>query len=736
MAQMVRSIFPITSADVSAAGTGHEATVIGSQMGMFGGVATTILGIMVVYFAIVHVVAVAESGALTTRQVSRWVPARILMAALMVFPLVGGFSTGQVAVRQIALWGIGLASNSYKMLVTAIGPSAQTIAQPVVPGTKTIVSGLIQNELCRALINEASGNANMVPSPRPYQGSAPDGGGYVSWPYTMSLGNDTGTAVCGTVVVRSSDASQTNLSGLGLDMSSQQKTILMNVITHDIRPPVETVAKALWSTRQASSLDPLMNVLESATSDYTQQLSAAATQATSTLRSQYTQQAMQNGDLTANRAITQINALGFSGAGSYYLELARLSGVTLSSMSGMPIVTSPTYEGLGVYLADDLAPLVHAVLAFQARLNTYVATLDPLDSPAGGAELFAGATPGDDGSGMIESVFRRLHLSERVLHLFTNLVAPSANNWGDPFAALTGMGHSMILIAVGAMGAAGLLSSTSGTAALTAFNLLTFNFAGAAATVGGHALMSFLGAPIFWGLMAILGPGIILAFVLPMIPAIMWLMGLLGWAVLFAEAMVAVPLWAFAHIVLQGDGLHGRGLRGYAIIFNLFFRPILMLMGLVLSGWVFTFFSHLTFISFSVAAGFALQQGWLVTNVIGVVVLTCLFVLLNVVLATASFRLIDFFPKHVPTWIGLDAADRMDTHGLAQEAGLIGMAATVRELRMGASSGLKSIQDNAAKTRPALTGPAPGAGRQMDPAVAAVTSTPSGNRSPEVVGEV
>jgi len=430
-----------------------------------------------------------------------------------------------------------------------------------------------------------------------------------------------------------------------------------------------------------------------------------ATRVMAILRGQYTAQAMRNGSVGAQDAQTQIAALGWSGAGAYYAELGRLNGLTLSLLSATPTVNPPNWQGLGRYLAADLAPLVHAVAEFQDRLNTYIATTDPLDQPAGSADLFSGATPTGDGVGLLEQVTRRLNISERVLKLFTTALAPTANNWADPFAALVKLGHGMVLIALTALGAAGLMASATASTAMVAWNLLTLNVSGAAATFSGHLVMNALGTPIFYGLMALLVPGLIIAFVLPMIPMLMWTMGILGWLILFCEAMVSVPLWAFAHMTFQGDGLHGRGLRGYGILFNLLLRPTLMLFGLLLSYFCFAAISRLIFMTFSIASGFALSAGWLVSNLLGVVVMLAMFVLAHTVALIACFRMIALFPQHVPTWLGLEAADRLDTHSLAQDAGLIGLGATLREIRTGATGGVSGLANGRAGQR-ALGGPA------------------------------
>jgi len=554
-------------------------------------------------------------------------------------------------------------------------------------------------------VNMAAGNPNLAPAPQPITGVAAGLDGYVTWSYSLAAGNEIGAPVCGTVTIRTAGNGVGNAADAALDMSAAEQTIVTRILQDDIRPTAESVAQSLWQSRQATSLNPMQNILEAATADYTARLTEDATRVMATLRGQYTTQAMRNGSAGAQDAQTQIAVLGWSGAGAYYAELGRLNGLTLSLLSAAPTVNPPNWQGLGRYLSADLAPLVHAVAEFQDRLNTYIATTDPLDQPAGSADLFSGATPTGDGVGLLEQVTRRLNISERALKLFTTALAPTANNWADPFAALVKLGHGMVLIALTALGAAGLMASATASTAMVAWNVLTLNLGAAVATFSGHLVMNALGTPIFYGLMALLVPGLIIAFVLPMIPMLMWTMGILGWLILFCEAMVSVPLWAFAHMTFQGDGLHGRGLRGYGILFNLLLRPTLMLFGLFLSYFCLAAISRLIFMTFSIASGFALSAGWLVSNLLGVVVMLAMFVLAHTVALIACFRMIALFPQHVPTWLGLEAADRLDTHSLAQDAGLIGLGATLQEIRTGATGGVSGLMNGRAGQR-ALGGPA------------------------------
>jgi hypothetical protein len=194
--------------------------------------------------------------------------------------------------------------------------------------------------------------------------------------------------------------------------------------------------------------------------------------------------------------------------------------------------------------------------------------------------------------------------------------------------------------------------------------------------------------------MGILVPGIIIAYVLPMIPYVLWMAGVCGWIILVCEAMIAVPLWMLAHMTFGGDGLHGRGIEGWGLLFNVVFRPTMMVIGLFLGYFVYDCMSWLIRESFGIASGFVLDGGWFVTNLIGLVVLLNIFVMLHVTAALMSFRMVTLLPHHLPRLIGISPANRVDGEAFYQQGAWVpGMAAASgvrRALSDAAGSGARS----------------------------------------------
>jgi conjugal transfer/type IV secretion protein DotA/TraY len=667
-AQVIRSIFPIPGGTPGTT-TGTEATVIQQIVGQFTGFIGAIASAFVCYNVIMNIHRAAESARILGNNQSSMFVVRVGFAGILMFPLGGGFSAGQALVAQGAMVGIGMAKALYANAIQAVGPDAIVIAQPMIPGTERIVEGLIDNELCMDLINLAA-NSTLVPTPQPITVNDNANGGYISYRYSLSAGNETGNPACGTVTIRENQQSPTTVAGVNVDMAAVQQAVLSNVLTGSIRSPVQTVAQNLWQNRTAASLVPLQSIFNNAVNSYTSGLTAAATSVAANLNTALQANAQQyrngNTDLLTNEV--QQSTLGWTAAGAYYLEIAKLNASTLSLLNATPVTTSPTYEGLGPAISYDLAPLEAAQKDFMTTLQIMVQTTDSTSTPSGVPETLADAKQQASGQNVLTQLFGSLNLTNGILHSITGFILPTTQVWTDPFGGLMSLGQLLINTALIAMGLAALLSSTVTSTGSAIWTFLTGNWGATAAVVAGHALMSFLGTPIFAGLLAILVPGIIIAYVLPMIPYVMWMAGVCGWIILVCEAMIAVPLWMLAHMTFGGDGLHGRAIEGWGLLVNVVLRPTLMVIGLFLGYFVFDCMSWLIRESFGIAAGFVLQNGWIVSNFIGIGVLLTIFVMTHVVAALMSFRMIALLPHHLPRLIGFTAANRVDMDDFQQRA--------------------------------------------------------------------
>ena len=270
---------------------------------------------------------------------------RVGFAAIMMFPLGGGFSAGQQMVMQGALWGVGMAKTLYANAIQAVGPDAIVIAQPMIPGTSNVIQGLVDSELCMDLVNlaggiQSAGGQPLVPTPQPITVSNGAGGGYVTWRYALSTGNETSDPVCGTVTVQEAGQNESTIAGVNVDMSAVQQGVLTNIISGSIRQPVQNVATQLWITKTAAALTPFQGILTSAVNQYTQELTTAATSEQAAINAAIQGSASQarNGNLDLLTSEVRQSTLGWTAAGAYYLEIAKLNAATLLST---PLEFSP-----------------------------------------------------------------------------------------------------------------------------------------------------------------------------------------------------------------------------------------------------------------------------------------------------------------------------------------------------------------------------------------------------------
>ena len=744
-ATVLNSLFPMQGAapgagNVQGLPAAGAATVIGQIAGQFTGFVAAIACAFVCYNVIMNIHRAAESSQILGSGQSWMFVVRTGFAGIMMFPLAGNFSAGQQLVMQGAMWGAGMAKVLYTNAITAVGPSGAVIAVPMIPGTQTVVAGLINSELCMDLVNLASGTVQngplLLPAPTPITVNDGTGSGFVAYRYSMTTGNEAGDPACGTVTVRESGQNASTVAGVNVDMAAVQTSVLSNVLTGTVRPGVASIAQQLWQTKNSAALAGLQSVYTQGVNSYTQGLTAAATSLQQSINSALTSNASQarNGGLDLAAGATQQSTLGWTSAGAYYLEIARANAATLSLLTSVPVTTSPTYDGLPPSLASDLAPFGQQITSFMSTLQQVVNSQDGINHPSGSPATLAMAQQNSyEPLSFLGRLFQAMTLDGASLQKITAVFSgTNVTNWTNPFGALMSMGQMLIITSLIALGTTALLQSATGGFFAAVGLAATGNFAGSAAAIAGHAVVSFLAVPIYALVLAMMIPGIIISYVLPMIPYVMWMAGVAGWIVLVCEAMFAVPLWMLAHMTVGGDGLHGRAVEGWGLLFNVVFRPSLMLIGLFLSYFVFSCMSWLITQSFSIAAGFVLDNGYIVTNWIGAIVMCNIFVMLQVTTALTAFRMIALIPHHLPRLIGFSPASRVDMEGFYQQAawgaGAQIAQGTQRQLGAAAASygkGAKAIAAIASRRRLLGQGGAPPAESEgsMDTTLRATTDT-------------
>lgn len=165
---------------------------------------------------------------------------------------------------------------------------------------------------------------------------------------------------------------------------------------------------------------------------------------------------------------------------------------------------------------------------------------------------------------------------------------------------------------------------------------------------------------------ATLGIGFVLYYVLPFMPFIYFFFAVSGWIRSIFEAIVAMPLWALAHIChMDGDGLPGPAAgNGYYLLLEIFLRPILILFGMLAS---ITIFSALVIVLndiFTIVvaniSGFDFEEesknatSWMefMRGPIDEFFFTAMYTIICYMMGTSAFKMIDTVPNNILRWIG------------------------------------------------------------------------------------
>lgn len=225
------------------------------------------------------------------------------------------------------------------------------------------------------------------------------------------------------------------------------------------------------------------------------------------------------------------------------------------------------------------------------------------------------------------------------------------NEHVHPLAQLASLGRSLVEHGTISLGVA----AGSGLMKILGRKTIIGGFAGA---VSGAALsIAMIG----------LGVGIVLFYVIPLMPFLYFFFAVGGWVMGIFEAMVGIPLWALAHLKIDGDGFPTRAsMNGYYLLLEIFIRPILIVFGLIAAVAIFYALvrtlnnvfdlavSNLTGFDKGAAATVASGNMGSVSFYRGIMdqlFFTVLYAIVVYMTGQACFKLIDKIPNSVLRWM-------------------------------------------------------------------------------------
>lgn len=363
-----------------------------------------------------------------------------------------------------------------------------------------------------------------------------------------------------------------------------------------------------------------------------------------------------------------LQRLGWAGAGIWYNKIAQLNGSLLGALHSLPSITKMPEIMEDIHQARQRADVD---VTGCTRYQPYISPSNEIpwqrnyDAYIGRALYHS-----------VDSWCRNVTELEPTTNVFIDAINfilgteglfnihQNAEEGVHPLAQIVAIGRGMMDSAIRNLGYAGVAAGVS-------------IFMGPHMSGIGMAASGFLTSAAFLAISI----GFILYYVVPFLPFIYFFFAVGNWVKGIFEAMVGVPLWALAHLRIDGQGLPGdAAMTGYYLILEIFLRPILIIFGMLAGISIFSaqaivlheiwqlVTSNLTgFDASSATDGEETGAMRYLRNTVDQIFFTVIYAIIIYMLGMSSFKLVDLIPNHILRWMGANVQTFGDQSGDAAE---------------------------------------------------------------------
>ncbi len=355
---------------------------------------------------------------------------------------------------------------------------------------------------------------------------------------------------------------------------------------------------------------------------------------------------------------------GWAGAGIWYNRISEMNGQVTAMAHSFPKVSlyPMVMEEVAAVKGENDAS-VDSSERFRpeaSNIHSVASSLEEIRSPEMAIALYEAHKEWNTGSGAGSSVPASNPVNAAIKSIFgtTGLydMRESTQNGTvktHPLAQLSGIGRSLVESSIHAIGYSHLAA---------VFGLVTKKAPQELAKISAS----------FFVTIAMIGltVGVVLFYIVPFLPFIYFFFAVGGWIKGIFEAMVGAPLWALAHIRIDGEGMMGKpALNGYFLIFEVFLRPILILFGLLASVTIYSALVSVLNDIFDLVVdnvgGLDQDAAISSSTVISLDKLrgpidqfffTVIYAIIVYMMGMSSFKLIDTVPNNILRWMGQSVA--------------------------------------------------------------------------------
>jgi conjugal transfer/type IV secretion protein DotA/TraY len=403
---------------------------------------------------------------------------------------------------------------------------------------------------------------------------------------------------------------------------------------------------------------------------------------------------------TATAFINQTTSLGWVFAGSWHRQLSQIQDAVneVAKVTPKPTPPSPDLVSASAPSLDpgfltglqsanqDASALVAGSYAAWAAVNQNNGTNgSPSAAPGAPALNINGGTVD------VSAAFHQFtgSVGQYIVRGVVDVMnPPAAAGWSDPVLQVKNLGDwtmwtaetiiaAQTVITESLLAAKATKDVVSGNVVARAANYLT-GWANATEGVLNFLLKSLeilwgLISPMVWGLLYV---GYFMSIFLPMVPWMIFSLGVVGWLIAVAESVVAAPLWMVMHMTPEGnDSFIGGQQQGYLLLLSVFFRPVLMILGLMLAMIMLR--PIVDFINIGFVGAMAVTQSDSWTGLGSILGFLCVYAFVMMSVFFMVFGLSQELPDRVLRWIGAGIGSLGESNALSKiEGGASGQART------------------------------------------------------------
>ncbi|EGG3070738.1 DotA/TraY family protein [Salmonella enterica] len=562
-------------------------------------------------------------------QGSFWAPIRILAAFSMLTPLPNGWSLSALLMLYAAAKvGVGGANLATDATIDAFMAGQTFVLQPVAPSTVTLARSLFEANMCMFGINaslDAQNNSGGIVFSSDYINQSPIENGFILKSKSFTCGG-------ATIAIEENNSI---LSKLGLSADIDVTSIRnahtegLNEMQRSLRDGAQKFVQGVISRQQDenSNLVNAESIIQTASQIYENKVTAAIR--SSNINTQLRNLTSQVGDT--------IKSEGWFSLGNWYQTLA---------VANNRVGNSAAAKGTAFGQSTGQVPVTTDL--YRLAISAYHAQKSVTDNSNAGiltAKSSFESNDISDAASLFSYVFNSFGQS-----ITTSLINQSQNDSGqvNPIISMKNLGDNLIGAAEASLATyvgvkafiAGANESVLGTIANKLGGI------GAALKSVGDTLDPYVAI----SLVMLIGAGISLSIYIPLMPFLIWTAACINYLIIIGEGIFASALWAFTHLLGNGEGMGQKTSHGYIFLLNLMFRPILMVGGFLLGGGIVTIGG--TILNKAIPAAMANAQFDSMTGIVTIIGYLIVYCSTAITIVSLSFSLINIVPDQVINWVG------------------------------------------------------------------------------------